>query len=329
MRQVFKAQTLVLLLGLGTLFYGAASQAQQAKHEPSQAEKLFARAKADDFMGDEFCSSCHGEKVTAFAGSAHSAVMHDASLSIEKQGCEGCHGPGAIHQADENAEVLAFRKMDPKESSAACLRCHEATLSPTHWKRSEHAKADLACVSCHQIHPDSDPALPMKGLRKVSETKAPVFTARRESKNLLRADEATLCGSCHGAQAAQFRLSTHHPVPEGRMLCSDCHTVHATKGDKVKVKDDRDKCVTCHTEFRGPFVFEHDPVAGHSGDGCMECHKPHGSNNPKMLNSFSRGLCAQCHTDRLQNHYPGRTCWTAGCHTAPHGSNTSPELLKR
>jgi predicted CXXCH cytochrome family protein len=69
-------------------------------------------------------------------------------------------------------------------------------------------------------------------------------------------------------------------------------------------------------------VYEHDPVAGWMGDGCNDCHRSHGSANPRLLKSFSRGLCAQCHTDKSAAHYPGRTCWRAGCHVSLHGSNT-------
>ena len=112
------------------------------------------------------------------------------------------------------------------------------------------------------------------------------------------------------------------------MLCSDCHNAHPTKNDKLRQTATKDACVSCHSEFAGPFVHEHDPVAGFTGKGCAECHKPHGSHNPKMLNSFSRGLCAQCHTDKLSTHYPGRTCWTAGCHVASHGSNTDGRFLQ-
>lgn len=320
--------SIILILGIAALLYGVVHAEQAKSGGTSQAAKLFARAKADDFMGDSYCVDCHKGISQNFVQSPHSALMADSSLPADKKGCEGCHGPGGIHQADENAEVIAFRTMSPKESAAACMRCHAQTLSEAHWKKTAHAKEDMSCVSCHQIHPDSPQDLP-GGLNKgnSSDPKKAVFTARVEARSMLKADEATLCGQCHGAEVAQFRLTSHHPIPEGRMQCSDCHNAHPTKNSKVSKGADRDKCVTCHSEMRGPFVYEHDPVAGHTGAGCAECHKPHGSANPKMLNSFSRGLCAQCHTEKLSRHYPGQTCWNSGCHVAPHGSNTNPNLL--
>ncbi|MFN8221151.1 MAG: cytochrome c3 family protein [Fimbriimonadales bacterium] len=315
---------------MATVLFGVESIGQNNGGR-SQADKLFARATPDDYMGDEGCASCHAEKAAAFKASPHAALVADPSRPLGKKGCEGCHGPGGIHRAEENAENINFRTMSPKESAAACLRCHGSTLSETHWKRSAHSRADLSCVSCHQIHPDSDPNWEPGVVKKgdSANPKKALFVARVEPKDMLKADEPTLCGQCHGAAVAQFRLASHHPVPEGRLACSDCHNAHPNKNEKVNRPGTKDACVTCHAEVAGPFVFEHDPVAGHSSAGCAECHKAHGSANKDLMNSSSRGLCAQCHTEKLATHYPGRTCWQAGCHVAPHGSNTSSRFLSK
>lgn len=319
-----KFQALILALGIAMLAFGFTGETQ-AKGK-SQAEKLFARAKPDDYMSQQGCAECHASISANFPASPHAALVSDASLPLDKQGCQGCHGPGNIHQAEEGAEVISFTKMTPKESSAACLRCHEKTMAPSHWKRTEHARADVACVSCHQIHTDTDTNLGHALEKK--DPRSQVFVAKVDPKAMLKADEATLCGSCHPASIAEFRGATHHPVPEGVMVCSDCHTSHPTKDSKVGHDALKGKCVSCHSEKAGPFLYEHDPVAGFTGNGCQECHKPHGSNNPKMLNSVTRGLCAQCHTDKLAKHYPGQSCWNAGCHVSSHGSNADPRFLK-
>lgn len=330
-----KFAQIVFALGIVLLVMGGVEANQGAKGKfiavkDSQAAKLFARAKEDDFMGSDGCKDCHSSQAESFPASGHAAFMHDPKAPLNKQGCEGCHGPGFIHQAEENAEVIAFRKMSPAESSAACLRCHETSLPETHWKRTEHANADLSCVSCHQIHPDSKPNFVpgSTAAQRARDPKQPLVITQAAKKALLMADEATLCGQCHAPTVAQFQMSSHHPIPEGQMVCSDCHSVHPAKMQKARLTLEKGTCLTCHTEFAGPFAFEHDPVAGHTGEGCVECHKPHGSNNPKMLSSFSRGVCAQCHTEKLVSHYPGRTCWTAGCHVAQHGSNSSPNFLE-
>lgn len=321
-----KTQVLLLVLGVASLLYGATHLDQKPQHA-SKADQLFAKAKPDDYMGDSGCADCHAAKVANFKRSPHAAFMSDPKLPLQKRGCEGCHGPGFIHRADQNPEVITFTKEDAKESSEACLRCHAQTLSEAHWKKTAHAGAGLSCVSCHQIHPDSPNPFDSK-MKDKPDARTPAFVARVEPANmLLKADESKLCGSCHAGVANQFRLNSHHPIPEGRMQCSDCHAPHPTKNANLMQKSNKDACVTCHVEYAGPFVYEHDPVAGNSGDGCLECHKPHGSNNPQMLTSFSRGMCGQCHTDHLSNHFPFQTCWAAGCHSSPHGSNSDPKFL--
>lgn len=320
--------SILLLVGIISLVVGSAAVERQPNN-PSRADKLFARAKADDFLGDSSCASCHAEKASHFEGSPHASFMTNPQSPNDKKGCEGCHGPYGIHQAEENPEVIAFRKWPAKDSSAACLRCHQSSLSESHWKSTAHAKAGVSCVSCHQIHPDSEPNWADGNVKKtqIANTRAAVFVAKFQPKGLLMAEEPKVCGQCHAPQMAEFKLNSHHPVTEGEMVCSDCHTVHPTKTEKLRKHFSDEKCLTCHTEFAGPFVYEHDPVAGHTGEGCIECHRAHGSHMPKMLKGTSRGLCAQCHTDKLSEHFPGQSCWNAGCHVAVHGSNSSRRLL--
>lgn len=325
-RDKLKLLGMVAAIGFAVISYAMNGQPQARKCE---ADRIFGRAAKTDFRGDQWCAGCHAGVVKNFPASPHAAYSADPSLPLDKRGCEGCHGAGNIHQATENGEVIAFRNMTPKESSAACMRCHAQTLSENHWKNTEHARADLSCVSCHKIHPDSPPAWELTALKKgkAADPRKPIFTTRVDPKRMLKADEATLCGQCHAPQVGEFRGGNHHPVPEGKMVCSDCHNPHPSKNSKVNKDPMRDACATCHTERAGPFVYEHDPVAGTTGEGCVECHRPHGANNPKLLSSTTRGLCGKCHTDQLASHFPGRSCYAGGCHVSVHGSNTSPLLI--
>lgn len=336
------------VLAVCSLAFGLA--AQKPKAEPTLAVKLFANAKAEDFVGNKACADCHPTQVEEFSKSGHAQFVSNPHLPIDKQGCEACHGPGKKHLDENEPENIAYTKIDAKEVDAACLRCHKDTLSASHWARTEHANAGLACTSCHQIHPGSPapkkddeeedtkggkkkhiktPLMPFNKSTGQSLVLHSIFPAAQPAKALLKADEPTLCGSCHQSQVTQFRFASHHPVPEGRVTCSDCHETHKNKSADKKMPLLKEKCVQCHGDIAGPFVYEHDPVAGWSGDGCKECHRPHGTQNPSLLRAFSNGLCAQCHTDKTHNHYTGKTCWSAGCHVAVHGSNTDEHLLKR
>jgi predicted CXXCH cytochrome family protein len=323
--------TLLLGLGVLSLLVGAPPDGQDAKTSAPEKKvdagdplSLFAKAKDEDFMGQDGCAACHEDKVKNFRQSGHATFVSDPKLPLNKQGCEACHGPGSFHQSEENPQVISYSKNSPKEVAAACLRCHEKTMTASHWKRTGHAQADVACTSCHQIHTDSN--LDAKH-GSIADGVSPVFVAKAQPKKLLKGDEIALCGQCHKSEVVSFKLNSHHPVQEGRMVCSDCHDLHPNNASAKKATAFKDKCVTCHAEKAGPFVYEHDPSAGWTGDGCVECHKPHGSQNPKLLKAFSRGLCVQCHTDKGSSHYPGRTCWSAGCHVASHGSNTDSRFL--
>ena len=74
-------------------------------------------------------------------------------------------------------------------------------------------------------------------------------------------------------------------------------------------------------------------------EGCTVCHSPHGSINAKMLVQRDANLCLKCHAQTqgpgaAPGYYIGNidhgtfmrygTCWTAGCHSAVHGSTTQP-----
>ena len=113
-------------------------------------------------------------------------------------------------------------------------------------------------------------------------------------KKLITRSSAEACFSCHTDKRAQFGLQFHHPVPEGRMSCTDCHQVHAPSAQDIgrtSLQRPNEKCFKCHKEFKGPFVFEHDPMR----EGCQVCHEPHGGVYEKLLVADQNTLCLRCH----------------------------------
>ncbi len=105
-----------------------------------------------------------------------------------------------------------------------------------------------------------------------------------------------MCYTCHKEQRVQMSKPSHHPVPEGKMKCSDCHNVHGSIGPKLAKRDStNDTCFTCHAEKRGPFVHQHEPVV----EDCSNCHNPHGSTVAAMLTTRPPVLCQQCHTPHV------------------------------
>lgn len=152
-----------------------------------------------------------------------------------------------------------------------------------------------------------------------------------------------VCLNCHVDTHAQFNLPYRHPVLEGKMNCVQCHDPHGLDMRKpargLALGRLNESCAACHREQTRPFVFEHEALR----EGCGTCHDPHGSINPKLLVERDNNLCLKCHAQTPGGGVaPGRlfigqidhtthlrmgTCWSAGCHTAMHGSNVHPRQL--
>lgn len=211
----------------------------------------------------------------------------------------------------------------------ACSTCHEDVTRD--FKTADHARLMtkgpnspiMGCEGCHgpgSKHVESGGAV------------GTIVNPNRSSES---------CFQCHLDTKAQFNLPHSHPVLSGKMSCSDCHDPHkgsAHKGGGTQLASLNETCFQCHSQQRGPFVFEHQAVR----DGCTSCHSPHGSPNQKMLIERNSTLCLKCHFQDQAgspatsirigggNHSTSRlrsgTCWTAGCHEAVHGSNVSHHL---
>jgi DmsE family decaheme c-type cytochrome len=203
--------------------------------------------------------------------------------------------------------IRKFTRMAPRDVSDACLSCHTKT-SHALWKGGAHDARNLSCVTCHSVH---EP----KSVRAQLKT----------------ATEIETCATCHKTQALKIKRISHMPLAEGKMACSSCHSPHgATNVKQLRVGNwINESCVSCHTEKRGPFLFEH--AAGR--ESCVSCHDPHGSSNDRMLVARVPMLCQRCHIGSRHpstiydsgsvasrsNRIVGRAC--VNCHQQIHGSN--------
>ncbi|MFH1177875.1 MAG: DmsE family decaheme c-type cytochrome [Acidobacteriota bacterium] len=260
------------------------------------------------------CRDCHDTVAADFLSNPHRRAVAPADSAAAEQVCASCHGDGAKHAAEGDAALISV----PRESKGAqtCLSCHARKEDLAGAASGAHVGASVYCGECHSIHA------------------APAGAAR-----LLRASEDELCASCHPAPAAQHRKPYAHRLDRDAMSCVSCHNPHGGSGGRSlkQTLAGEQPCLACHTEKRGPFVFEH--VGGLRGD-CMSCHEPHGSNNPKrLIRPRVDRLCLECHTTlpkaNLGSQPPSfhdlrspryANCTT--CHAAIHGSNVSPLLLK-
>jgi DmsE family decaheme c-type cytochrome len=269
----------------------------------SRAEEypgFFAATDGAQYVGSADCLGCHPEQCATWSQSAHSMSDEDSNVAPERKGCESCHGPGGNHNG-RLAGIGRFDEAYSDESDSVCLKCHRDEMYMPDYEASTHVKAHVSCVSCHDPH-----------------------LQKNKANLLLPSNE--LCLSCHETKRADFKRLSHHPIDTGDertgMLCVDCHSPHGSANSAMLTKPAEEICASCHVDKAGPFVFPHAGYDPALGRGCATCHTHHGSNSPNLLTINGRGLCLQCHTDRAQ-HYGAQTCWTAGCHSQHHGSNTS------
>lgn len=293
---------LLLLLVSILIFLIAASKANSQQTNPADQKEM--TAASNEYVGSEQCAACHEDKMTGLQHTVHdSKAFHDRT----DKGCEGCHGPGKAHvEAGGDITLIRnFKNLDARASAAVCLTCHEKGAQ-THWKGSVHEMRGLACSSCHSVH-----------------------SSKSDKWQLKYAVVDQLCSTCHIEVKSAIQRTSHHPIREGLMSCNDCHNAHGTLTPKmIAANSVNEQCYTCHTEKRGPFLWDHPPVR----ESCLNCHLPHGSNHEKLLSQNRPWLCQNCHLDTRHpgtlydatnqlssNRELARSC--SNCHSSIHGSN--------
>jgi DmsE family decaheme c-type cytochrome len=262
---------------------------------------------ADEYAGEATCLTCHESQ--GYQGTAHALTSNGRSPKAT-HGCESCHGPGRAHAeaGGDPTRIVRISTLPAQRASESCTSCHDRSTHAL-WSGSQHDQRNVGCVTCHSVHASKGP------------------------KQLKAKTEPELCATCHrNVVNKQFRFN-HMPVREGGMSCSACHNVHGSTNVRLlKTGTTIDEsCASCHSEKRGPYLWEHAPVAS----SCVSCHDPHGSNNDRMLVAKQPYLCQRCHV--TSRHPPtvyegyvlanstnankifGRSC--TSCHQQVHGSN--------
>lgn len=277
-----------------------------------------AGAQEPGYAGSERCASCHRPDHARFSQTAKGRrMLGEPRSDLERRGCESCHGPGAAH-ADARGRVkpegfVSFAANDAtpiEQRNRMCLQCHEGQAR-MQWMGSAHDGGNVACTDCHSI-----------------------MNPQSETGQLRAATALQTCGRCHSRQSRAVSASlSRMPVLEGAMACNNCHNPHGSPNERMLTQASiNETCFSCHAEKRGPYLWEHAPVA----ENCANCHDPHGGRNEMMLNRPRPRLCQQCH---LETRHPGtameystaagvvttssrlvnRAC--NNCHTQVHGSN--------
>ena len=266
--------------------------------------------------GADTCFQCHDDQATLAIFRTKHAMPQDPNSPFGhgQLQCEACHGPagdhaGRVRRGQERPAVLAFGSMSTTpiaEQNAYCAACHDADTGFA-WHGSSHDDNTVACSDCHTMHIERDPVL-------------------------ATSTQAEVCFDCHQQQRTQSMKPYAHPVRQGKMTCTSCHSPHGDTTERLLAGSTvNGTCYDCHAELRGPYLWEHAPVT----EDCNSCHNPHGSTQPGMLSMRAPMLCQSCHSQDghpsvpqdaggLASNIPsalllGQSC--LNCHDQVHGSN--------
>jgi len=325
MAQIILRLRVVALLVSGlafALFFAVPATAQETKDNnrktaPSQSAT---HPASSDYVGSDTCATCHAEQVKHFRTTTMGrAFASHPKNDLEKLDCEACHGPGKIHAESGGGTAIPVRftknsTNTVEEKNSACLSCHTKG-NRLFWEGSPHESRRLACVDCHTGH-EPQP-------KKLSSDAR--FSSPLSDVHTLKKEEPELCLTCHQMRRAQLQRSSHMPYREGKVTCSSCHNPHGSPNPKQLLQaTTNENCLSCHTERRGPFLWNHPPVL----ENCATCHEPHGTNNPQLLKVRMPRVCDTCHdasrhptTPTLLNSIRDFNRGCTNCHSAIHGSN--------
>lgn len=202
-------------------------------------------------QGDD-CGQCHLDVVASWQDSTHAQAYHDQYFQeawvaqsrdpqclrchttgfVPRTGsythpgvtCQACHGQTPVNHPPEPVPI--------NPGVETCEECHATTY--TEWEQSGHGEANLACVECHNPHPQQ-----------------------------LRAESSTaLCASCHDVESQQEQYI--HAIHTEVQACVDCHwfrrdvrmeAEHLVSGALLPTGHGNEvgtvACVNCHQELEG------------------------------------------------------------------------------
>ncbi|MEW6068563.1 MAG: DmsE family decaheme c-type cytochrome [Nitrospirota bacterium] len=252
-------------------------------------EKMLVGRLDANYVGTENClKACHShDKIRQDLEASTMGAQLSRKSGMPLVDCESCHGPGSLaiegitpekveQDRKEGIEtkckyetLIDLKNLPAPAVSLMCLKCHtaNATFNLHNWNASIHAINDVSCSDCHPIHAGPDLIVRLH-------------------------DTFEMCYKCHEDKKAEFSLISHHPVPERRIFCTDCHDTHGSSSEKHLRKDSiKETCTQCHAELEGPFIFEH----ADNMEDCLICHGPHGTVSNNLLKMNEPFLCLQCH----------------------------------
>ena len=259
---------------------------------------------AATYVGAQVCSTCHANQVESFGRTLMGKI---GKTQKGKFDCENCHGPGSAHVKAGGGRgvggIISFRPEDlsrtAEENNSICLGCHEKG-NRTNWHGSTHDERGLMCSNCHTV---------MKNVSRKAQLKT--------------AFQPDTCFQCHKNKRAEMWRSSHIPVREGKVTCTDCHNPHGSYSETFE-DGDRQRSLLAVSCRKTRTV----PVGASAGDRKL----PELSRSARLqerlpVEDFAAAPVHECHAfghgttgGPLQVQSISRSC--QNCHTQVHGTNS-------
>jgi predicted CXXCH cytochrome family protein len=280
-----------------------------AFQQPPDIETLRLQSNNLGAIAPDTCFRCHGEMKS----------LQDIAGPHQIGGTNGFNCT-TCHNAHGNVLESSRKNL--------CLECHKQDSPTMAWHSSTHAIAGVACTDCHNPHPHA-------GVPRFTTTSGVDLAnthLSHQKRRPMSVQEPEACYKCHQNIFALTHLPSHHPIREGKMVCSDCHDAHGQLEGNLKAESKNLLCWKCHADKQGPFAYEHPPVT----EDCGICHEPHGTVTNNLLKQPATFLCLRCHVGHRDGNHGGGArvnidtipeirqgfytdCTT--CHSNVHGSD--------
>ncbi len=184
--------------------------------------------------------------------------------------CEACHGPGALHvkemqanpgralkTGDVDTSIVNPAKLSPRLENDLCQDCHQA--------------GDAVILNRGKDFVDYRPGQPLSDTENI--VKRPLTESERAEANRLET-QPPVRGSLEEPlwwKNSTMELSKCYQASHGRLGCGTCHSIHHTSKPEEKTAAYRAACLSCHTGDSCK-LKANDEARVRTGDSCVECH---------------------------------------------------------
>jgi len=100
----------------------------------------------------------------------------------------------------------------------------------------------------------------------------------KNSMGSLRESMPALCYQCHESFNEKYEF-VHGPVDAG--YCTECHSAHMSKNDKLLIRTGQEICLYCHDSED---ILQGEVHSDIEDTNCTDCHNPHGGEDRYIFN---------------------------------------------